>query len=78
MPEIERKLVEQMSEIEKDLVAKQDKKVAANREEDKKPDYSWWHYNDTRRTFAYRRMNSTLLSQVNKFLPHMADDLTNS
>jgi len=46
MPEVERKLVEQMSDIEKELIAKQDKKLAAKREEKKKPDYSWWHYDD--------------------------------
>ena len=52
MPEMERKLNEQMSEIEKNIVAKADAKLAEKIEEEKTPDYNWWHYNDDKTYFC--------------------------
>jgi len=46
VPEEERKLIEQMSDIEKALVAKQDAAMKQKIKDDAKPDFSWWNYDD--------------------------------
>ena len=39
-------MMEEMSEIEKQIVAKTEKQIAQKKKEDKKKDKSWWTYND--------------------------------
>ena len=52
MPEIEKRLVEQMSAIERGIVAQQEKKAAEKKAEDKTPDFSWWQYDDANTYFC--------------------------
>lgn len=52
MPEIERQLIAQMSEIERGIVANAEKKIATKKEEEAEPDYSWWSYDDPNTYFC--------------------------
>ena len=48
VPEEERKMAEQMSDIEKKIIAKQDKEAKAKQaeKEEKDKDFSWWKFDD--------------------------------
>ena len=51
VPEEERKMMGQVSDIEKKILAKQDKEAKAKKEEAEK-DYSWWRFDDPQTYFC--------------------------